>query len=384
MKADEKLRSLYLHIPFCVRKCSYCDFYSISSAKAEIMEQYAARLCEVIRQWGTELGHISLETVYIGGGTPSLLSEQSMDAILTATGEAFSLDAQTEISMEANPATMSLEKARAFRASGIGRISLGVQSFQPEELQTMGRLHGVREVLETVDCIRQAGFTNYNLDLIYGVPGQTLISWEQSLHQALELSPTHLSLYLLQMDERVPLARRIERGELSEPEEDSVVEMFYRSDELLREKGYTHYEISNFARAGYECRHNLEYWKSHPYLGLGAGAVSYLEGCRFKLSPDVRHFLAKDSEPALGRGEILEEMTTPQERLADALVMGLRCMRGVDTEELTERFGIDPMKHYEREIAECTEAGLLTAAGNFLRLTRKGWFLSNQVFWRFL
>ena len=381
---QETLHALYLHIPFCLRKCSYCDFYSVTSAHPEKMQAYSRRLAERIRIWGAALPDAYLDTVYFGGGTPSLLSEGMMEEILEAIHQSFRVAPDAEISMEANPATMSLNKAKGFFQSGINRISLGVQSFVPEELKTLGRLHNVKAVLETVEAIHQAGFSNYNLDLIYGVPGQTLKTWEYSLQQALACKPDHLSLYLLQMDKQVPLYRQIERGEKVEPEENQVVRMFYRGDEILRDQGYEHYEISNFAAPGKSCRHHLHYWQSHPYLGLGAGAVSFLDGKRFRLSNDVQSFFIDNCVPGENFGECLEELKTVEQRLSDALIMGLRCMKGVSAKEFKERFGIDIYERYAAEIFACEQEGLLERKQGFLCLTRRGWFLSNQVLWRFV
>ncbi len=381
---QETLHALYLHIPFCLRKCSYCDFYSVTSAHPEKMQAYSRRLAERIRIWGAALPDAYLDTVYFGGGTPSLLSEGMMEEILEAIHQSFRVAPDAEISMEANPATMSLNKAKGFFQSGINRISLGVQSFVPEELKTLGRLHNVKAVLETVEAIHQAGFSNYNLDLIYGVPGQTLKTWEYSLQQALACKPDHLSLYLLQMDKQVPLYRQIERGEKVEPEENQVVRMFYRGDEILQDQGYEHYEISNFAAPGKSCRHHLHYWQSHPYLGLGAGAVSFLDGKRFRLSNDVQSFFIDNCVPGENFGECLEELKTVEQRLSDALIMGLRCMKGVSAKEFKERFGIDIYERYAAEIFACEQEGLLERKQGFLCLTRRGWFLSNQVLWRFV
>lgn len=381
---EEALHAMYLHIPFCLRKCSYCDFYSIPPASQELMQRYSHRLAELIRSWGAFLPDASLDTIYLGGGTPSLLSEAMMQEILEAIYSAWHVEPDAEISMEANPATLPLKKAQSFYQAGIHRISLGVQSFVPEELRTLGRLHGVKEVLSTIEHLTQAGFSNWNLDLIYGVPGQTLSSWEYSLKQAMACAPKHLSMYLLQMDPCVALYQQIERGEKQEPDENSIVRMFYEGSEWLEQSGMVHYEISNFALPGKMCRHNLHYWKSHPYIGLGAGAVSFFKGRRFRLSQSVQTFLEGDGMPEQGWGEVLEEILTPQERLSDAMVMGLRCMQGVSRQELKQRFGIDYAVHYAQAIHECEQEGLLESQGGFLRLTPKGWFLSNQVLWHFV
>ncbi len=381
---DEPLQALYLHIPFCIRKCTYCDFYSRPGTPEE-MDAYARRLAEAIRLWGEAFHETPLDTVYIGGGTPSLLNEWQLELILRALWDNWLIPPEVEITLEANPATLSAAKARSFRKMGVNRVSMGVQSFNPAELAVLGRQHGVPEVYQAVRDIEAAGFPHFNLDLIYGVPGQTMESWAQSLKEAAALNPDHISAYLLQMDPSVPLARRIARGEAEEPADDVAADMFYRAHDYLAGKGYGHYEISNFALFGGQCRHNRHYWQSHPYLGLGAGAVSFLNGRRFLLAPDFKRFMTEDLTLQQVHAEVLEELKTPRDWLADALIMGLRLMEGVSLPELYDRFGLDPEADFFGDaIFQSLTDGLLEIADGRLRLTRRGWFLTNQVFMNFV
>ncbi|MEK7280838.1 MAG: radical SAM family heme chaperone HemW, partial [Chloroflexota bacterium] len=299
--------------------------------------------------------------------------------IVQACRQALSLQ-EGEISMEANPGTVNAEYLAGLRGVGVNRLSLGVQSFAEAELKLLGRLHDTMQAEEAFSWARAAGFDNINIDLIFGLPGQGLEAWRRSLSKAVKLAPEHLSLYHLTLDEATPLAQAIARGEFPLPDTDLAADMYLLSEDMLREAGYEHYEISNWAKPGRRCQHNLIYWKNQPYLGLGAGAHSYLDGCRFAnmaLPLEYIQRLEQDLSPIGQReeaGEVVER--------AETMFLGLRLTEGIGEEEFAARFGSSPSHLYSSEIAELRSLGLLEQTG--LRLSRQGRLLGNEVFLRFL
>ncbi len=384
--ADSKLMpmSIYIHFPFCLRKCDYCDFYSIPY-RADLADEYCKALnCEIeriadLQEWGTAI------SVYLGGGTPSLMSPAQIQKLLDHIRKFFSVAANCEITMEANPGTVSLEGLKACREAGVNRISLGVQSFNESELELLGRIHSRDAVYRSVEYVVNAGIVNYGLDLIYGIPGQGLPEWEQNLQEAVKLAPAHLSCYLLQMEETVPLALRLQKGEVSALPEEDESDMYYAAVDLLKHEGYQHYEISNFCRPGRACRHNLNYWEAGDYLGLGAGAVSFKGGVRYRNLPQIRQYienlLSKGQEPPR---EVMESLTSRDQAGCDAMIMGLRMTRGVNVDEFEKRFGLQPLAVFADALEKSREEGLLEYNHPWLRLTRRGYFLSNRVFVRIL
>jgi len=344
---DEPL-SLYVHIPFCRSKCAYCDFNSYAGQEALIPD-------------------------YVG----ALLQE-------------------AEVSLEANPESVDLDYLRGLRSLGFNRLSLGVQSFDEEELRFLGRIHTAAEAAAAYDAARQAGFADVGLDLIFGLPEQRPSRWRRSLERALRLGPEHLSLYALTVAEGTPLARAMSEGKAEEPDEDAQAAMYTESEERLEAAGYEHFEISNWARPGHRCRHNLTYWETRPYLGLGAGAHSYLGGCRFANTPLPKEYieLVRASGPPEERAGGLDLSRMPQvtslERLdaqtemADTVILGLRLTEGVALDGFRARFGVGLEERYAQEISELTAWGLLEVSGGRLRLTKRGHLLANEAFLRFL
>jgi oxygen-independent coproporphyrinogen-3 oxidase len=368
------LSALYLHIPFCLQRCAYCDFYTFAVSSPEFIDRYVTRLTEELERLAPQAAGGTIQTVFLGGGTPSLLTAAQLAAILAAINRHYHLDPQAEITLEANPATLPLAKLQSFAASGVNRISLGVQSFCREELTVLGRVHDLNQIFLTLEDVNRAGISNYSLDLIYGVPGQSLASWHYSLEKALQTGASHLSLYLLQLEEHTPLGRAVRARTLELPEEDREVEMYYSALNYLAAHGFPQYELSNFAVPGRECRHNLTYWRAEPYLGVGSGAVSFLGRRRLMFHETVEAFLQGD-----GAEKILETMDAA-ELVSDALILGLRLRSGVDLNAFKTRFGVEVGRRYAEEIARLGEAGLLELEAGHLRLTRRGLFLSNQVF----
>jgi oxygen-independent coproporphyrinogen-3 oxidase len=369
--------ALYIHIPFCRRKCLYCSFISYSNREADIPPYLDALKNELQQRAGGE----RIRSIYFGGGTPSLLPSGDIGDLLSSINALFTIDNAAEISMEANPGTVDEKYLAAVRRLGVNRLSLGVQSFNDRELKMLGRIHTVAEAGNAVRFAWAAGFDNLNLDLIYGLPGQTLADWRYSLEAALAMSPEHLSLYALTLEEDAPLLAAIESGALPVIDSDIAADQYELAEDLLAAGGYTHYEISNWARPGGECRHNLVYWRNLPYLGVGAAAHSCLDGHRLANNKDLDKYIAEYTGKIPPMPELDEEIG-PELELAETAILGLRLDEGIETDYLRRRFGIDIMSHYRQQVEEMAGIGLLEKGEGRIRLTRRGRLLSNEVFWR--
>lgn len=376
---------IYIHIPFCKAKCHYCDFYSVPLAAADWLEMYTQGLAAEIEQRASFYDGRPIRTVYWGGGTPSLLTPGQIEKVITRLDKAFGLDGSTEITLEANPATVDFQYLRDCRQAGINRLSIGIQSFIDLDLRLLGRLHSAQDSRMAVEAANSAGFDNINLDLIYGIPGQTTDDWVFNLMRAVGLEPQHLSLYLLQLEPHTVMGRQVDNGQLFMLGDEQEYLMYKTSQELLALKGYQHYEISNFARKGRECQHNLLYWDSREYIGLGAGAVSFINRARFRNTTQLERYLQtrEDYPKGFWKGEILEEMDDSQ-RWIDAVVLGLRTTRGINLAEFEKRFGVDLCQAYDEVIHEMLTGGFMTISDGYLRLTSSAYFVSNQVLSRFI
>lgn len=381
MKNDPKPTGLYIHIPFCLQKCTYCDFYSIPLSHPQVLEDYTRSIITELKIRREE-AQGPLRSIYVGGGTPSLLSPEQLGRILDTVCALYRVPDELEITLEANPATVNPRLFREIRAAGINRLSIGVQSFSDSELQVLGRRHKARDAVEAVRDAFRAGFDNVNIDLIFGVPGQNLPAWEDNLVQATRLGPSHISAYLLQLDRDVPLAQLIRTGEIDMLDEDLEADLYSFTCVYLENQGYNHYEISNFARPGRECQQNMLYWQGFDYLGFGAAAVSFDGWQRFVNLPFLQRYMENLRWNQLPPREILENMTESQ-RVADAIITGLRMTEGISQAEFNKRFGVDFMREYEQVIASCASQGLLRFSKGRLCLTPKAYFLSNQVLCRF-
>ena len=384
MASSEPL-GLYLHVPFCVSHCTYCDFYTRSYEGSSAARGFASSLA---REIGITADALSLrgrvvDTLYLGGGTPSLLEPGDLEAILDGVSGVFSLDRAAEISLEANPESVTLDRLRAFRALGINRLSLGVQSFRRAILETLGRAHSPEEARDAFRAARRAGFDNLSLDLMLALPGQDREGLEEDLRAAVDLAPDHLSAYLLEMDKETALRARIEKGELKPPTEDEAAEMYELTREVMGGSGLEQYEISSFARPGFQCRHNLKYWTDRPFLGCGPSAWSYLDGRRFRVTRDLEGYLEAVRRGVLPDQE--EDPVTPDLRFAEAVFAGLRLMEGIDLESLGRAHGVaDPLASRLPKLRELEEAGLLLRRGSRIRLTPRALPVANEVFRAFL
>lgn len=371
---------LYLHIPFCVKKCAYCDFLSFPSGQ-EIQRQYAKRLMEDIDCMGKEYGDIPVDTIFIGGGTPSVPESRLIVDLMEHVNRAFQISDGAEISMEANPGTVTREKLKEYRRAGINRISFGLQSANDRELKLLGRIHTWAEFLESFALARECGFTNLNIDLMSALPGQTCESWKDTLKRVTDLEPEHISAYSLIIEEGTPFGEKYgsEEGRKLLPDEDSEREMYHETKRFLRECGYERYEISNYAKPGRECRHNIGYWTGVPYLGLGLGASSYMNGSRFAVSSDMQQYL----EEKPGAFTDVEKLTK-KDMEEEFFYVGLRMTAGVSLSEFERRFGMSAEEVYPGLMETFVEEKAAEFRGDRFVLTDYGLDVSNYIMAQFL
>ena len=371
---------LYLHMPFCVRKCAYCDFLSFPSG-AETQRMYATRLMKDIDVMGKRYVEIPVETIFIGGGTPSVPDSALIVEIMEHVRHAFHVADGAEISMEANPGTVTREKLTDYRKAGINRLSFGLQSANDRELKLLGRIHTWAEFLESFTLARECGFANLNIDLMSALPGQTCESWKETLSRVTDLDPEHISAYSLIIEEGTPFGERYgsEEGRKLLPDEDSEREMYHETKRFLKDCGYERYEISNYAKPGRECRHNIGYWTGVPYLGLGLGASSYLDGCRFTVNPDMKQYL----EEKPGMFADIEKLTK-KDMEEEFFYVGLRMTAGVSLSEFERRFGISAKEVYPGLMETFVKEKAARFEGDRFVLTDYGLDVSNYIMALFL
>ena len=371
---------LYVHIPFCSSRCSYCDF-ATGLYKQELAERYVRALVTDIRS-SRYFGN-TVDTIYFGGGTPSLLAPAQLELILATLHDCFKVDSTSEITLEINPGSVNEEKLRAFRSLGVNRASFGAQTFDDAELAKLGRSHTTADTLKTFADLRSVGFENVSFDLIAGLPGQTLAGWQRNITQALELRPEHLSFYLLEVHSGTPLAEHIQRGIQPEPDDDLAGVMYQWMLEQAADAGYEHYEISNLCLPGFHSRHNVKYWSGEPYYGFGCSAHSY-DGATRRWS-NYRDVLKYVTMVESGESAVVEEQQLSQTDVrAEALFLGMRLMQGVDMRRYRESFGVDLRDEHGEDLDRFCKAGLLELDGDLIRLTRTGALLSNEVFAAFV
>ncbi|MDQ1591470.1 MAG: hypothetical protein QOG71_2097 [Pyrinomonadaceae bacterium] len=405
-----KRAGIYIHIPFCRSRCSYCDF-ATGAYEGQLAERYVSALTTEISTFKLAPAHDShdaagvtcdinahaslnnqsarafevcdVDTIYFGGGTPSLLTHAQVARIMRAVGERFRVANGAEVTLEMNPGTITPESVAGYRAAGVNRASFGLQTFDDEQLRRLGRTHTADDARRTLRILKDAGFDNVSFDLIAGLPGQTLSEWARNMDDALALRPAHLSLYLLEVHEGTPLADQLRQGRWPQPDPDVAAAMYQLLIERTRAAGYEHYEISNFCLPGREARHNLKYWTNAPYYGFGSSAHSY-DGARTRWSNE--RDAARYVELIEERGAAVVETNelTARDAGAEALFLGLRLMRGVDLRAHQTRFGTDIRSEYADDLSRFREADLIELDGDLLRLTRHGVLLSNEVFAAFV
>lgn len=374
--------SLYLHIPFCVKKCLYCDFLSFptgSGNNREKEKRYLARLAEEIKEKSVNYKECLVDTIFIGGGTPSVLEEGEMAALMEVVKDCFSLEKEGEYSVEVNPGTVTKEKLREYRECGLNRISIGAQSLKDKELELLGRIHTREDFFTCYEEAQKAGFTNINVDCMSALPGQKVRDYLENLEEMVRLGPTHISAYSLIIEENTPFYNlySTKEGQKMLPTEEEDREMYHKAGELLKKKGYRRYEISNYALPGYECKHNLGYWSGKNYLGLGLGAASMVEHVRWKNTESFSEYM---ETKAVERDRIV---LSPNMQMEEFMFLGLRKIQGVSKKEFSERFTVPMEAIYGDWISKMKRENLLLEGEN-LFLTERGLDLANYVMAGFL
>ena len=367
---------LYVHIPFCVRKCQYCDFLSGPSDE-ETKDRYIEALLKEIRA-AEHTEDYEIVSVFIGGGTPSALKAEAIASIMRTLQEQFFFCEDAEVTIEANPGTVDLEKLTIYRNVGINRLSLGLQSTDAEELKLLGRIHSYEEFLKSYEWARKAGFSNINIDLMFAIPGQTGEAWRQHLYQVAELNPEHISAYSLIIEEGTPFAEQ----NLDLPDEDTEYQMYEDTAEILERYGYRQYEISNYAKQGYMCRHNAGYWQRREYLGFGLGASSLYRGMRFSNTRRMQEYLKESRNPDQIRKDVT--VLSRNEQIEEFMFLGLRMTEGISEKKFEENFDVRLMDIYGDILQKYEETGFVEHIETKWRLTRKGIHVSNHILADFL
>ena len=390
---------LYVHVPFCKTKCPYCDFNTYQGIE-NLIEPFLPAITSEITCWGDALAHPPVKSVFFGGGTPSYLPPGDIERILVAIQSSFKVDPAAEISIEANPGDLDEAACVGILNQGVNRLSIGVQSLDNDLLNLLGRRHQASEAVEAFQSARQAGFDNVNLDLMYGLPNQSMEQWQKTLSSLIELTPEHISLYALTIEEGTPMHRWAAEGKIPEPDSDLAADMYQHAREVLAEAGYHHYEISNWSLPDRACEHNLVYWENGPYLGVGPGAHSRLGDYRFWTVLSPRDYNTKAATwadsgsrpladlvetalqgiPTLGGWEHLSLETT----CSETMFLGLRLLDGLNLSEASAIAGTDLAKKFQTPIQECLNLGLLEQDGDCLKLTMQTYLVANQAFTRFL
>ena len=390
---------LYVHIPFCKTKCHYCDFNTYQGIEG-LMEPFLPALTAEIECWGETLAHPAVKSVFFGGGTPSYLPAGYIEKMLASIQTSFQVSPGAEITIEANPGDLDAAACAGIIGQGVNRLSIGVQSLDNDLLNLLGRRHDADQAVQAFQTARQAGFDNVNLDLMYGLPNQSMDQWRQTLDTLIGLAPEHISLYALTIEEGTPMHRWLEDGKIPDPDSDLAADMYQYARESLASAGYHHYEISNWSLPGRACEHNVVYWENGPYLGVGPGAHSHLGDYRFWTVLSPRDYNSKASGwgyaeiqpidelveaalknvPTLGGWEHLSLETT----CSETMFLGLRLLDGLDLSEASSLTGVDLAKKFQAPIQECIDLGLLEQDGDCLKLTGSAYLIANQAFIRFL
>lgn len=367
--------SLYIHIPFCVQKCDYCDFLSAPATRQRQLEYLSALKKEIYKE-AHRYKDYTVSTIFFGGGTPSILEAFDIGKILDLIRFEYKLDDDAEITLEANPGTVNFSKLEMLRGFGVNRLSIGLQSANNDELQTIGRIHSYEEFLQTYRWARQAGFDNINVDLMSALPGQNMESWENTLEKVMALGPEHISAYSLIVEEGTRLYDNLSCYPPI-PDEDEDRRMYQETKRLMSKHGYDRYEISNYARQGFECRHNLVYWQRDNYAGFGLGASSMVENVRWKNIDDLEAYIESLGEPKKIQTDV--QKLSEAECIEEFMFLGLRTMKGVSRSEFTDTFGKDIYDIYGGVLEKWTGLGMLVSEGGFFRLSDKGIDVSNVI-----
>ncbi|HEL0660579.1 TPA: oxygen-independent coproporphyrinogen III oxidase [Streptococcus equi subsp. zooepidemicus] len=373
---SKKPTSAYVHIPFCTQICYYCDFSKVF-IKNQPVDAYLEALIKEFESYQIN----SLKTLYIGGGTPTAITAKQLDYLLSHLQQHLQLDQLEEFTIEANPGDLTEDKIAVLRQSAVNRISLGVQTFNDKQLKQIGRSHTEAQIYTTIASLKEAGFQNMSIDLIYALPGQTIQQVKENVAKALALDIPHLSLYSLILEHHTVFMNKMRRGKLQLPTEDLEAEMFEYIISEMEASGFEHYEISNFTKPGFESRHNLMYWNNDEYFGCGAGASGYLDGIRYRNRVPIQHYLKAVAD---GNARLSEEVLTKEEMMEEELFLGLRKKSGVSVSRFQEKFGLSFESRYGPVVRELQNQGLLVEDKDFIRMTKKGLFLGDSVAEKFI
>lgn len=372
---------LYLHVPFCIKKCEYCDFLSKAGTEEE-KEAYINALVKEIKSYQSFAGDYKVSTVFMGGGTPSCLKPEQTKQIFDALYETFEFIKRPEITIEMNPGTVDREKLEIYKACGINRLSMGLQSTKNENLKVLGRIHTYEEFLESYQLAREAGFTNINLDLMSSLPGQTKEEWEEELQKAIELNPEHISAYQLMIEEGTPFYEKYDSHPELLPDEEESRAIYENTKRILEAEGYVQYEISNYAKPQKECKHNLRYWERGEYLGIGLGAASLVQNMRMNNTKDMSEYLKKAETPKEMRKEV--EFLEHRQQMEEFMFLGLRKTYGISKKEFHRVFGREIEDVYGQTLKKFIEEGMIKEKKDRIFLTEDGVLVSNQILSEFL
>ena len=372
---------LYIHIPFCVTKCKYCDF---NSFKIDLNEKikYLNYLGEEMKLYKEEIKNREIDSVFVGGGTPSILNENEINILFEKIKENFNIKSNAEITMECNPGTLTLNKLKAMKKSGVNRLSIGLQAVQNHHLKYIGRIHTFEEFEKNYHDAKQMGFDNINIDLMYALPNQSREDWMESLEKVVKLNPTHISAYSLILEENTELFKMYERDEFNLLDENTDIEMYEYTINYLKSHGYNQYEISNYAKDNFECKHNVLYWKCEEYVGIGASASGYFNGIRYNNICELDNY-----EKMILEGEKpieWEEKLSIKDEIEESIFLGLRMNEGIQISDFKEKYNFDFEKEYKNEIEKLSKMELIEIDNNLMKLTQKGREISNSIFVEFI
>ena len=372
---------LYIHIPFCVTKCKYCDF---NSFKIDLNEKikYLNYLGEEMKLYKEEIKNREIDSVFVGGGTPSILNENEINILFEKIKENFNIKSNAEITMECNPGTLTLNKLKVMKKSGVNRLSIGLQAVQNHHLKYIGRIHTFEEFEKNYHDAKQMGFDNINIDLMYALPNQSREDWMESLEKVVKLNPTHISAYSLILEENTELFKMYERDEFNLLDENTDIEMYEYTINYLKSHGYNQYEISNYAKDNFECKHNVLYWKCEEYVGIGASASGYFNGIRYNNICELDNY-----EKMILEGEKpieWEEKLSIKDEIEESIFLGLRMNEGIQISDFKEKYNFDFEKEYKNEIEKLSKMELIEIDNNLMKLTQKGREISNSVFVQFI
>ena len=372
---------LYIHIPFCVTKCKYCDF---NSFKIDLNEKkkYLNYLGEEMKLYKEEIKNREIDSIFVGGGTPSILNENEINILFEKIKENFNIKSNAEITMECNPGTLTLNKLKAMKESGVNRLSIGLQAVQNHHLKYIGRIHTFEEFEKNYHDAKQMGFDNINIDLMYALPNQSREDWMESLEKVVKLNPTHISAYSLILEENTELFKMYERDEFNLLDENTDIEMYEYTINYLKSHGYNQYEISNYAKDNFECKHNVLYWKCEEYVGIGASASGYFNGIRYNNICELDNYEKIILE---GKKPIeWEEKLSIKDEIEESIFLGLRMNEGIQISDFKEKYNFDFEKEYKNEIEKLSKMELIEIDNNRMKLTQKGREISNSVFVEFI